>query len=216
MAVIPSIVRWFFSNRIKQIEHFKKYPVETQHGLLLRIIAGAASTEWGKEYDYSSIRSVREFQSRVPVRTYDEYLPYIERLRKGESNLTWPGDIRWFAKSSGTTSAKSKFIPISKESLRGCHYQAAKDILAIYALNNPDTKVFSGKALTLGGSNKINQLSNKSIYGDLSAVLIRNAPFYAEFIRTPKQKIALIEDFEEKLTSLGATVALGPEHALQR
>jgi hypothetical protein len=199
MAVIPSIVRWFFSNRIRQIEHFKKYPVETQHESLMKIVAGAASTEWGKEYDYSSIRSVRDFQSRVPVRTYEEYLPYIERLRKGESNLTWPGDIRWFAKSSGTTSAKSKFIPISKESLWGCHYQAAKDILALYTLNNPRTKVFSGKALTLGGSNKINQFSNKSIYGDLSAVLIRNAPFYVEFVRTPKQKIALIEDFEEKL-----------------
>jgi len=199
MAVIPSIVRWFYANRINQIEHFKKYPVETQQESLLKIIAGSVSTEWGKEYDYSSIRSVRDFQSRVPVRTYEEYLPYIERLRKGESNLTWPGDIRWFAKSSGTTSAKSKFIPISKESLWGCHYQAAKDILALYTLNNPGTKVFSGKALTLGGSNKINQFSNKSIYGDLSAVLIRNAPFYVEFIRTPKQKIALIEDFEEKL-----------------
>ena len=199
MAVIPSIVRWFYANRINQIEHFKKYPVETQQESLLKIIAGSVSTEWGKKYDYSSIRSVRDFQSRVPVRTYEEYLPYIERLRKGESNLTWPGDIRWFAKSSGTTSAKSKFIPISKESLWGCHYQAAKDILALYTLNNPRTKVFSGKALTLGGSNKINQFSNKSIYGDLSAVLIRNAPFYVEFIRTPKQKIALIEDFEEKL-----------------
>jgi len=199
MAVIPSLVRWFYANRINQIEHFKKYPVETQQESLLKIIAGSVSTEWGKKYDYSSIRSVRDFQSRVPVRTYEEYLPYIERLRKGESNLTWPGDIRWFAKSSGTTSAKSKFIPISKESLWGCHYQAAKDILALYTLNNPGTKVFSGKALTLGGSNKINQFSNKSIYGDLSAVLIRNAPFYVEFIRTPKQKIALIEDFEEKL-----------------
>jgi hypothetical protein len=199
MAVIPSIIKRFYAKRIKQIDHFKKYPIETQHDTLLSIIAAAASTEWGREYGYSTIHSVRDYQSRISVRSYEEYLPYIERLRKGESNLTWPGYIKWFAKSSGTTSAKSKFIPISKESLNGCHYQAAKDILAIYTFNNPDTGIFSGKALTLGGSTKINQLSNKSIYGDLSAVLIWNAPFYVNFIRTPSQKIALIEDFEEKL-----------------
>jgi hypothetical protein len=199
MAILPSIIRQLNTKRINQIEHFKKYPVETQQENLFMIISAAASTEWGRKYDYSSIRSVKEYQSRVPVRPYEEYLPYIERLRNGESNLTWPGDIKWFAKSSGTTSTKSKFIPISRESLQGCHYQAAKDILAIYAMNNPGTRIFSGKALTLGGSNKINQFSNKSIYGDLSAVLIWNAPFYIEFVRTPRQKIALIEDFEEKL-----------------
>jgi len=199
MTVIPSIIKRLYTKRINKIEHSKKYPAETQQEALLKNISIAASTEWGREYDYSSIRSVKDYQSRVPVRSYEEYLPFIERLLRGESNLTWPGDIRWFAKSSGTTSSKSKFIPITNESLWGCHYQAAKDILAIYTFNNPTTKVFSGKALTLGGSNKINQLSNKSIYGDLSSLLIWNAPFYAEFIRTPRQKIALIEDFEKKL-----------------
>jgi hypothetical protein len=199
MAILSSIIRQLNTKRINKIEHFKKYPVETQQENLFRIISAAASTEWGRKYDYSSIGSVKEYQSRVPVRSYEEYLPYIERLRKGESNLTWPGDIKWFAKSSGTTSTKSKFIPISRESLQKCHYQAAKDILAIYTRNNPGTRIFSGKALTLGGSNKINQFSNKSIYGDLSAVLIWNAPFYIEFVRTPRKKIALLEDFEEKL-----------------
>lgn len=199
MAVIPSIIRRFYAKRINQIDHFKKYPVETQHHTLSDIIAVAAATEWGREYDYSSIRSVKDYQSRVPVRSYEEYLPYIERLRNGENNLTWPGYFKWFAKSSGTTSTKSKFIPISKESLVDCHYRAAKDILVIYSFNNPHTRIFSGKALTLGGSNKINQLSNKSIYGDLSAVLIWNAPFYIGTIRTPSKKIALIDDFEEKL-----------------
>ncbi len=199
MAVIPSIIRRFYAKRINQIDHFKKYPVETQQHTFSKIIAVAAATEWGREYDYSSIRSIKDYQSRVPVRSYEEYLPCIERLRNGESNLTWPGYFKWFAKSSGTTSTKSKFIPISKESLVGCHYKAAKDILAIYSINNPDTRIFSGKALTLGGSNKINQLSNKSIYGDLSALLIQNAPFYIAAIRTPSQKIALIDDFEKKL-----------------
>jgi hypothetical protein len=199
MAILSSIIRHLNTKRINQIENFKKHPVETQQENLFRIISAAASTEWGRKYIYLSIRSVKDYQSRVPVRSYEEYLPYIERLRKGESNLTWPGDIKWFAKSSGTTSTKSKFIPISRESLQKCHYQAAKDILAIYTRNNPGTRIFSGKALTLGGSNKINQFSNKSIYGDLSAVLIWNAPFYIEFVRTPRKKIALLEDFEEKL-----------------
>ncbi len=205
MAILPSIIKRLNTKRISQIVQFKKYPAETQADILFRLIGNATSTEWGKNHDYSSIKSVREYQLRVPVSTYDEYLPYIERLLRGESNLTWPGSIKWFAKSSGTTSAKSKFIPITNESLEECHYKAAKDILAIYTLNNPETKIFSGKALTLGGSNKINQFTNKSVYGDLSAILIGNAPFYVEFIRTPKQKIALIEDFEEKLDLITKT-----------
>ncbi len=199
MSILPSVIRRINSRRLSQIDNFKKYPVEKQKEVLLRIIKAAETTEWGKIYNYSSIRSVEDFQSRVPVNSYEEFLPFIERSIKGEENITWPGDVKWFAKSSGTTTTKSKFIPISRESLWDCHYQAAKDILTIYTVNYPDTRIFSGKALTLGGSNKINQLNNKSIYGDLSAVLIWNAPFYAELVRTPSQRIALIEDFEEKL-----------------
>jgi hypothetical protein len=205
MAIIPSIIKRLNAKRISQIDHFKKFPVETQQRILFRNIGTAASTEWGKSYNYSSIKSVSEYQSRVPIRTFEEYFPYIERLLKGAENLTWPGRIKWFAKSSGTTSAKSKFIPITNESLEECHYKAGKDILAIYTFNNPRTKIFSGKALTLGGSKKINQFTNKSVYGDLSAILIGNAPFYIEFIRTPRQKIALIEDFEEKLDQITKT-----------
>ena len=202
MPILSSVVRRVNARRLSQIEHFRKFPAETQERVLLEIIKTAGSTELGKKYDFPSIRSVQDFQSRVPVRNYEEYVPFIDRLIKGEKDITWPGEVRWFAKSSGTTSTKSKFIPVSRESLWECHYQAAKDILAIYAVNYPDTKIFSGKALTLGGSNKINQLNSKSIYGDLSALLIWNAPFYAELVRTPSQKIALIEDFEEKLDLL--------------
>ncbi|HOW10763.1 MAG TPA: GH3 auxin-responsive promoter family protein [Bacteroidales bacterium] len=199
MPILPSVVRRVNARRLSQIEHFRKNPVETQEKVLLEIVKTAVSTEWGKKYGFSSVSSVEDFQSRVPVRNYEDYLPSIDRLIKGEKDITWPGEIRWFAKSSGTTSAKSKYIPVSRESLWDCHYKAAKDILTIYAVNYPDTKLFSGKALTLGGSNKINQLNRKSVYGDLSALLIWNAPFYAELVRTPSQKIALIEDFEEKL-----------------
>ena len=155
-----------------------------------------------KNSDYSSISSIKEYQSRFPVQEYEEIIPYVERLKKGESNLLWPGEIKWFAKSSGTTSTKSKFIPMSREALEDCHYRAGKDILAIYTMNNPHTRIFTGKGLTLGGSHRINQFSNDSLYGDLSAILIENAPFWVELIRTPKQKIALLEDFEEKLKKI--------------
>ena len=202
MAIIPSIVTWLNSKRINQIELFKKYPFETQQETLYKLLAKAASTEWGRKYNYSSIMSIREYQSRFPVQTYEDILPYVERLRLGETNLLWPGEIKWFAKSSGTTSTKSKFIPMSREALEDCHYRAGKDILIIYSMQRPDTHIFSGKSLTLGGSHKINQFSNDSLYGDLSAILIENAPFWVEIIRTPKQKIALLEDFEEKLEQI--------------
>jgi len=199
MPIIPTIVNWLNTKRINQIELFKKYPDETQQETLYKLLAKSASTEWGLKYDYRSIKTISEFKSRFPVQTYEDVLPYVERLRKGESNLLWPGEIKWFAKSSGTTSTKSKFIPMSREALEDCHYRAGKDILILYTMLRPDTKIFSGKALTLGGSHKINQFSNDSLYGDLSAILIENAPFWVEIIRTPKNKIALLEDFEEKL-----------------
>jgi hypothetical protein len=199
MSIIPSIVNWLNVKRINQIEIFKKYPFETQQETLYRLLAKAAKTEWGKKFKYSSITTIKEYQSRFPVQTYEDIIPFVERLRKGETNLLWPGEIKWFAKSSGTTSTKSKFIPMSREALEECHYRAAKDILVIYSMQRPETRIFSGKSLTLGGSHRMNQFSNDSLYGDLSAILIENAPFWVEIIRTPKQKIALLEDFEEKL-----------------
>jgi hypothetical protein len=192
MAIIPSIVNWLNVKRINQIEIFKKYPFETQQETLYKLLAKASGTEWGKKFGYSSIVSVKEYQSRFPVQTYEDIIPYVERLRKGEFNLLWPGEIKWFAKSSGTTSAKSKFIPMSREALEDCHYRAAKDILVLYTMQWPDTKMFSVKSLTLGGSHRMNQFSNDSLYGDLSAILIENAPFWVDIIRTPKQKIALL------------------------
>jgi hypothetical protein len=199
MSIIPSIVNWLNVKRINQIEIFKKYPVETQQEALYRLLAKASGTEWGKKYHYSSITTIKEYQSRFPVQSYEDLIPYVERLRRGEINLLWPGEIKWFAKSSGTTSTKSKFIPMSREALEDCHYRAAKDILVIYAMQKPGTRIFSGKSLTLGGSHRMNQFNNDSLYGDLSAILIENAPFWVDIIRTPKHKIALLDDFEEKL-----------------
>jgi hypothetical protein len=202
MAIIPSIVNWLNNKRISQIEVFKKFPAETQKEVLSGLLYKASKTEWGQKYEYSSVSTIRDYQNRVPVQTYEELMPFVDRLRKGESNLLWPGETKWFAKSSGTTSSKSKFIPMSRESLEDCHYRGAMDMIVVYTYNKPETKIFNGKSLILGGSHQINNFSNDSLYGDLSAILIENAPFWVDLIRTPKTKIALLQDFEEKLNQI--------------
>jgi len=202
MSIIPSIINWINTKRLSQIELFKKYPVETQQELFRHLISKAADTEWGRVHSYSSIMSFKDYSEIVPIQTYEDLIPYIEKLRAGEKNLLWPGEIKWFAKSSGTTSTKSKFIPITKDSLEETHYRGFKDCMAIYTLHNPDTKLYTGKGLTLGGSHRINNFSNDSLYGDLSAILLENSPTLVELIRTPPTKVALIEDFEEKMKKI--------------
>lgn len=178
---------------------FRKYPAEVQEETFQKLIRRAEDTEWGRKFNYRSIHTISDYQSAVPLQNYEEVKPYVDRLRLGESNLLWPEEIKWFAKSSGTTNDKSKFIPVSPESLKDCHFKGAKDVLAIYCQTNPETRIFSGKGLTLGGSHKIDNYNAQSYYGDLSAILIENQPFWTEFIRTPSQEVALLERFEEKL-----------------
>lgn len=202
MPIITSIVNWLNVKRIYQIDLFKKYPFDIQQETLSKLLIKAADTEWGKKFDYSSVDSVEEYQKRVPLQTYDDVKHYISRIRKGEKDILWPGEVKWFAKSSGTTSDKSKFIPISKECLEECHFRGGRDVLAIYMQNNPESKLFSGKGLTLGGSNKIDNYSTQSYYGDLSAILLENSPFWTEFIRTPSQEVALLDKWEEKLEKI--------------
>lgn len=199
MSIIPSIINWINTKRLSQIDLFKRYPVETQQEVLFSLLSKAAGTGWGITHGYQDIKSYREYAERVPLQTYEELIPFVERLRAGEKNLLWPGEIKWFAKSSGTTSTKSKFIPISKESLEETHYRGFKDCMAIYTSLHPDTRLYTGKGLTLGGSHRINNFSNDSLYGDLSAILLENAPVVADLIRTPPTKVALLEDFEEKM-----------------
>jgi hypothetical protein len=202
MPLITSIVNWLNIKRVYQIELIKKYPFDIQQEMLFKLLNKAADTEWGRKYDFASIDSIKSFQQRIPIQTYEDVKPYISRLRKGESNLLWPGEIKWFAKSSGTTSDKSKYIPVSKDSLEECHFRGGRDVLAIYTHNNPDSKIFSGKGLTLGGSHKIDNFNNQSYYGDLSAILIENLPFWTEFIRTPSFEVALLDKWEEKLEKI--------------
>ncbi|MFH1319286.1 MAG: GH3 auxin-responsive promoter family protein [Bacteroidota bacterium] len=204
MPLINSIVSWMMKKRIHQIDLFMKYPHDVQDEWLRKLIAAAKNTEWGKKFEYKSIKTLKEYKERVPVQDYETIKPYITRLRKGEQNLLWPSEIKWFSKSSGTTSDKSKFIPVSIEALEECHYKGGKDMLSLYCNNNPDTKIFTGKGLTLGGSYKTNNPGNESYYGDLSSILIQNTPLWVELIRTPKRSIALMDEFESKIEKIAA------------
>lgn len=202
MPILSSIVSLVNTRRVSQIEHFMLNPEEVQKQQLETLIEAAKNTSFGKEFDFKSIKSYEAFSSRIPVCDYEGVRPYVDRLRNGEKNLLWPGEIKWFAKSSGTTSTKSKFIPVTKETLEDCHFRGGKDVLALYLQNNPDSDMFSGKCLTLGGSHQINNFTNDSYYGDLSAILIENLPFWTHFARTPEQSIALMDEWEAKLEKI--------------
>ncbi|MBN2484641.1 MAG: GH3 auxin-responsive promoter family protein [Bacteroidales bacterium] len=206
MPIVTSLYKWFNIKRITEIDLIRQYPYNVQQDTFEQLIERGANTEWGRRYQYEGIRTIKDFQSLVPLQTYDDVKPYVERLRNGEQDLLWPGEIKWFAKSSGTTSDKSKFIPVSNDSLEKCHFRGGKDVLAIYTQNYPESKIFKGKSLTLGGSHKIDNYSNQSYYGDLSAILIENLPFWTEFIRTPSQQVALLDKWEEKLERITAEV----------
>jgi hypothetical protein len=199
LKLVNSIISWVMKKRIRQIELFIQYPHEVQYEGLQRLLNFARSTEWGKRYHFSEIDAYETFQERLPINNYESLQPEIDRLRAGEQNILWPTEIKWFAKSSGTTSAKSKFIPVSQEALEECHFNTGKDMLSIYCNLYPETQLFSGKSLVMAGSSNINQLNDRSYYGDLSAILVNNLPFVFDLLSTPDSKIALIEDFEEKL-----------------
>ena len=199
---ITKIISKTFDSRLKQIDLYASQASEIQHRVLSRLTRQAAQTEWGRKYDYSSIRNYEDFRKRVPIQTYEEIKPYVERLRAGEQNLLWPSEIRWFAKSSGTTNDKSKFLPVSKEALEDIHYRGGKDAAALYFRINPDSHFFSGKGLILGGSHSPNLNSNHSLVGDLSAILIQNVNPLINFIRVPSKKIALMSEWETKIEAI--------------
>lgn len=199
--IINSIASWVLKQRIHQIELFLKYPNEVQDELLINLVRLSENTIIGKQYDFESIRNYKTFTERVPVSTYEELEPLIERTRKGEQNVFWHEPIKWFAKSSGTTNAKSKFIPVSESALEDCHYKGSKDLLCMYLNNNENSEMFLGKSLRLGGSSQIYE-NNNSSFGDLSAILIENMPMWAEFSSTPSNKVSLMSEWESKLTAI--------------
>ncbi len=201
IPIVNSIASWFLKKRIHQMELFIKYPQEVQFELLQHLIYKAKNTEIGKKYGFSSIKSYEDFKAQVPIQTYEEFEPLIERSRRGENNIFWPTPIKWFAKSSGTTNAKSKFIPVSPESLENCHYAASKDLLCLYLNNNENAQLFTGKSLRLGGSKELYR-ENGTVFGDLSAILIDNMPFWATYSSTPNNEISLMSDFEKKMQAV--------------
>jgi len=201
IPIVNSIASWFLKKRFHQIELFLKYPNEVQNELLLNLINTAKNTEFGKRYDFSSIKNYQTYIERVPIKNYDGWQDDIERSRRGENNIFWPTPIKWFAKSSGTTRSKSKFIPVSEESLEHCHYAAGKDLLCMYLNNNEDSQLFTGKSLRLGGSKELYK-ENGTVFGDLSAILIDNMPFWAEYSSTPSNKVSLMSDWEYKMQAI--------------
>lgn len=201
IPLVNSIASWFLKKRIHQMELFLKYPHEVQNELLLKLVHKAKNTEIGKKYGFKDIRSYNDFAQQVPITNYEASHEMIERARRGESNIFWPSPVKLFAQSSGTTNAKSKYIPVSPEALEDCHYAASKDLLCVYLNNNPDSQLFTGKSLRLGGSKKLYE-SNGTSYGDLSAILIDNMPFWAEFSSTPGNEVSLMSDWEVKMQAI--------------
>lgn len=201
LPIINSIASWILKKRIHQIELFVKYPIEVQEEILFGLLKSAENTVLGKKYDYNSIKSYDTFNERIPVSTYEEFEPYIEQTRQGAQNIFWNSTIKYFAKSSGTTNAKSKFIPVSSEALDNNHYKASKDLLCLYLNNNEDSQLFTGKSLRLGGSKQLYE-NNNTFFGDLSAILIDNMPMWAEFSSTPSNKTSLMSDWETKLPAI--------------
>jgi len=201
LQIINSFATWILKKRIHQMELFLKYPHEVQEELLFSLIKSSENTQIGKKYDFSSMKSYTTFSERIPVSSYEELEPLIEKTRQGEQNVFWHSNIKWFAKSSGTTNAKSKFIPVSSEALENCHYKASKDLLCLYLNNNEESQMFTGKSLRLGGSKQLYE-NNNTFFGDLSAILIDNMPIWAEFSSTPSSKISLMGDWETKLPAI--------------
>ncbi len=201
IPLFNSIASWLLKKRVHQIELFIKYPGEVQMELLNQLLTTSQNTVYGKEYEFSSIHTYETFKKRIPINKYEHIEPFIERARKGEQNIFWPTPIKWFAKSSGTTNAKSKFIPVSNEALEDCHFKAGKDMLSFYFNNNEDSKLFKGKSLRLGGSKEIYE-DTDTFFGDLSAIIIDNLPFWAEMSSTPSHKVSLMSEWESKLKAI--------------
>ncbi len=185
-----------------RIDAWRNNPIDAQREVLQDLVTSAQYTEFGRRYDFARLFSVRSFKEAVPIHEYDDLKPYIERIMQGEQGLLWNTPIEWFAKSSGTTGDKSKFIPVSEESLQDGHYRASKDVLSLYYLRRPDSELLTGKGLILGGSHTINPLNDEAQYGDLSAVLLQNSPFWGHWLRTPDLNIALMDEWESKIEKL--------------
>ncbi len=188
--------------RFWRIENWSHQPGAAQREVLQELVTAAQYTEFGKKYHFNKLFTLKEFKKNVPIHEYDDIKPYIMRMMEGEENVLWNTPITWFAKSSGTTSDKSKFIPISEESLQDNHFKASKDLLTTYYNNFPGSDLLTGKGLVIGGSHQLSKMNGEIQYGDLSAVLMQNTPFWGQWLRTPELQIALLDEWENKIEQL--------------
>lgn len=202
MDFLTKTVLPFFRYRLKQIESHVMHADAVQQKQLSRLIDVSKQTEWGKKYDYKSIRNYETFQERIPVQQYDDVKPYVERMLQGEQGLIWPTPVKWFAKSSGTTNDKSKYLPVSKEILWRCHYKGGFDAVALYLGNNPSSNFFGRKGLILGGSHKPVALNQHAHCGDLSAVLLQQLNPLVNLVRVPPKRIILMDEWESKIKAI--------------
>ncbi len=199
MKILQSIVNWYFKQRYKKLEYHYTHPIKLQHKTLSELLERAAPTQYGQQFNFASIKNYEQFKNSIPINTYESLQPLIEKAIQGEQNVLWAGEINWFAKSSGTTSARSKFIPVTYQSLEDCHFKGGRDVLSFYCHNFPESKIFSGKGLTMGGSHKISPLNKNAYVGDVSAVMMENMPFLGQLFNTPPKAIALMDNWEKKI-----------------
>lgn len=205
MAIINILLKLLTQKRLSQIDYFKNNPEKVQQDCLQKLLQQAANTEYGKKYDFSTILTTEQYRERLPIVHYEEISPYIHRMMEGENNILWPEEIKWFAKSSGTTDARSKFIPVSPSGLKNCHFRGGKDAIAIFNQLNPKSQAFCGKTLALGGSSEVSKTNTNCQFGDLSAIMISNTPFWANKMKTPDSSIMLLGDWEKKIEKICET-----------
>jgi len=202
MRLVHSIASWIMKKRLHSIELFMQYPEEVQGDVLEQLVQRATPTSWGETYDYASINGRDDFVRRVPLQDYKSLEPWITRMMEGERHTLWPGKTKWFAQSSGTSGGPRKFIPVSKESLENCHFKGGKDMLALYLANHSESSLFEGKNLIVGGSTQVHELNPNAYYGDLSSIIIRNFPFWAQFRQAARKSLTLLPDWESKLQQI--------------
>ncbi|PZX58175.1 GH3 auxin-responsive promoter family protein [Algoriphagus chordae] len=204
MAVLNSFMTWIFKSRVGQIENFKQNPIAVQETIFQALLEAGKNTDFGKVHGFSEIKNYTDFAKSVPIRNYDMFKPFIDKAMEGRDNVLWNTEIEWYAKSSGTTSSRSKYIPVTYESLEECHYKGGKDMVALYMANYPDSRMFAGKTLTIGGTLENNPLNPQGTAraGDISAVIMENLPFWAYFVRTPSKETALMGEWEAKIEKM--------------
>ena len=211
--IFNPIISWVIKKRIYRINKFIKEPIKSQNELLKNLIQKSKNTIWGKKYHYEKINNYNDFKKFVPIQSYEDIEPYLDLIREQKKNVLWPEKVLSFAQSSGTTNSKSKFIPITKDSLNNCHLKAGQDLLSVYVHQFPKTEIFAGKSLMIGGSNKLDKAS-KILTGDLSSILINNLPVWTQFISTPTKKIALMSNWEKKIEKMISEIINEDVHSI--